>query len=191
MAPKLPAGPLPSQLRLQQLQLLPRRAVAATTTTTSWTHAQQQRWYSAPANNSVPASKRKYVPTSGTYPRGFQASGTVVGVKPGNTTKPDLALLATDAGTPCAAAAVFTKNKFQAAPVTFSRALLQQRANAGLRGVVVNSGCANAVTGRGGLADAAAMGRAADAALGAEEGSTIVMSTGVIGQRCVIFFGGA
>ena len=130
----------------------------------------------------MPAAKRKYVPTSGTYPRGFRASGTIVGVKPGNTTKPDLALLASDV--PCAAAAVFTKNKFQAAPVTFSRALLQRRQNAGIRGVLVNSGCANAVTGRGGLEDAQAMAHEADKSLGlgGEEG-TLVMSTGVIGQR--------
>ena len=143
-----------------------------------------KRWYSAPVGGSIPAAKRKYVPTEGTYPRGFRVSGTVVGVKPGNTSKPDLALLASDA--PCAAAAVFTKNKFQAAPVTFSRALLRDRANSGLRGVLINSGCANAVTGRGGLEDARAMARAADRSLGladGEQGGTIVMSTGVIGQR--------
>lgn len=131
---------------------------------------------------SVPAAKKKYVPTSGTYPRGFQVSGTVVGVKPGNTTKPDLAFITSDR--PCAAAAVFTKNKFQAAPVTFSRALLQAKKNLGLQGVLINSGCANAVTGRGGLEDAEAMAAEADRALQADR-ATLVMSTGVIGQRQV------
>ncbi len=169
MAPKLPTGPISSQLRQQQQQRWWLRA------------AVPRRPYSAPVGGSVPAAKRKYVPTGGTYPRGFRVSGTVVGVKPGNTTRPDLALIASDV--PCAAAAVFTKNKFQAAPVTFSRALLRGRGGAGLRGVVINSGCANAVTGRGGLEDAEAMARAADRSLGAEPGSTIVMSTGVIGQR--------
>ncbi|KAH9909619.1 Arginine biosynthesis bifunctional protein ArgJ beta chain [Xylariomycetidae sp. FL2044] len=141
------------------------------------------RFYSAPVHGTVPAAKRKYVPTSGTYPKGFKVSGTLVGVKPSNKTKPDLAFITSD--TPCAAAAVFTKNKFQAAPVTFSRALLQSQKNAGLRGVIINSGCANAVTGKGGLEDAEAMGKEADKTLGAENG-TIVMSTGVIGQRLPI-----
>ncbi|SPO00712.1 probable Arginine biosynthesis bifunctional protein ArgJ, mitochondrial [Cephalotrichum gorgonifer] len=141
------------------------------------------RCYSAPANNSIPVAKRKYVPTSGTYPQGFQASGTVVGVKPGNTTKPDLALITSRL--PCSAAAVFTKNKFQAAPVTFSRDLLQEKKNAGIRSVLINSGCANAVTGKGGLEDARLMGAEADKASESQQ-STVVMSTGVIGQRLPI-----
>ncbi|RYP40941.1 hypothetical protein DL769_011697 [Monosporascus sp. CRB-8-3] len=170
MAPKLSSGPTSGQLIWRQYTQLASGTVA-------------RRSYSAPMGGSIPAAKKKYVPSSGTYPRGFRASGIVVGVKPGNTTKPDLALIASDA--PCAAAAVFTKNKFQAAPVSFSRALLNERKNAGLRGVVINSGCANAVTGKGGLEDAEAMACAADRSLGAERG-TIAMSTGVIGQRLPI-----
>ncbi|KAL9945252.1 hypothetical protein D7B24_007880 [Verticillium nonalfalfae] len=144
------------------------------------------RYYSVSAE-SIPAAKKKYVPTEGSYPQGFQASGILVGVKPGNKTKPDLAFLTSDR--PCAAAAVFTKNKFQAAPVTFSRDLLKRRGNRGIRGVLINSGCANAVTGKGGLEDASLMAKAADEQLGGEDGagsSTIVMSTGVIGQRLPI-----
>ncbi|KAK0719956.1 DNA replication factor C-like protein [Lasiosphaeris hirsuta] len=141
------------------------------------------RFYSAPVNGSIPAAKKKYVPTKGTYPIGFSASGTIVGVKPKNTTKPDLAFLVSDR--PCTAAAVFTKNKFQAAPVTFSRSLLAKKENQGVRGVLINSGCANAVTGKGGLEDAAKMAQAADGCLGQSDG-TIVMSTGVIGQRLPI-----
>ena len=138
------------------------------------------RNYTTLPTGTVPAAKRKHVPTSGTYPLGFKASGTVVGIKPGNTTKPDLALIAS--AQPCAAAAVFTKNKFQAAPVIFSRDLISTKKNNGIQGVLVNSGCANAVTGKGGLEDAVAMARETDKCLGAN-GSTIVMSTGVIGQR--------
>jgi glutamate N-acetyltransferase/amino-acid N-acetyltransferase len=141
------------------------------------------RAYSAPSNGSIPAAKKKYVPTKGTYPLGFRTSGTIVGVKPSNTTKPDLALLTSDA--PCAAAAVFTKNKFQAAPVTFSRNLLEKRKNQGIQSVIINSGCANAVTGKGGLEDATKMAQEADKCVGQNE-STIVMSTGVIGQRLPI-----
>lgn len=131
---------------------------------------------------AIPASKLQYVPTAGKYPKGFVASGIFVGVKPGNTSKPDLAFVSSDR--PCAAAGVFTKNKFQAAPVTFSRKLLQKQANAGLRSVIVNSGNANAVTGTGGLQDATSMAHTTDQRVGAED-STIVMSTGVIGQRFV------
>lgn len=125
-------------------------------------------------------AKTKYVPKSGTYPKGFTASGIFVGVKPGNTSKPDLAFITSDR--PCAAGAVFTKNKFQAAPVTFSRDVLKQKSNAGLRSVIINSGCANAVTGKGGLEDAVAMAKTTDQRVGIDD-STLVMSTGVIGQR--------
>ncbi|KAI0023526.1 DNA replication factor C-like protein [Xylariomycetidae sp. FL0641] len=141
------------------------------------------RCYSAAPQGNIPAAKKKYVSVSGTYPKGFKVSGTVVGVKPSNTTKPDLAFITSD--TPCAAAAVFTKNKFQAAPVTFSRALLQKRGNHGIQSVLINSGCANAVTGKGGLEDAEAMAKKADEELGAKD-ATLVMSTGVIGQRLPI-----
>jgi len=143
------------------------------------------RHYSAPLDGTIPAAKQKYVPTSGTYPKGFLVSGTHVGVKPTNKSTPDLAFLASE--TPCAAAAVFTKNKFQAAPVTVSREMLKRRKNTGVRSVIVNSGCANAVTGKGGMEDAEKMGVEADKCFEAPNdgkgGSTIVMSTGVIGQR--------
>lgn len=147
------------------------------------------RHYSAPLDSTIPAAKQKYVPTSGTYPKGFLVSGTHVGVKPTNKSTPDLAFLASE--TPCAAAAVFTKNKFQAAPVTLSREMLKRRNNSGVRSVIVNSGCANAVTGKGGMEDAEKMGIEADKCFDAPSdskgGSTIVMSTGVIGQRRVYF----
>ncbi|MCJ1339390.1 hypothetical protein MMC09_004679 [Bachmanniomyces sp. S44760] len=147
-----------------------------------------KRQYSSPAEGTVPAAKRKYVPTSGTYPKGFLVSGIHVGVKPTNTTNPDLALVISQ--NPCSAAAVFTKNKFQAAPVTISREVLQHNHSANIRGVVINSGRANAVTGKGGLDDASAMSSAVDSlyknSLDDTPLSTLVMSTGVIGQRLPI-----
>ena len=148
--------------------------------------AMQIRNYSAPVDGSIPPSKRKYVPNSGTYPQGFQVSGTHVGVKPSNTRFPDLALITS--ATPCSGAAVFTKNKFQAAPVTVSRETLQKRSGEGLHAIVINSGCANAVTGKGGLEDAVSMGSAVDACFEPppSPSSTLVMSTGVIGQRLPI-----
>ncbi|KOS19652.1 Arginine biosynthesis bifunctional protein ArgJ [Escovopsis weberi] len=143
-----------------------------------------KRAYSAAAGlgSKIPPAKLRYVPRSGTYPLGFKASSVFVGVKPGNTDKRDLALVTSDRA--CSGAAVFTKNKFQAAPVTFSRKRLQE-SNDGLRSVIVNSGNANAVTGWQGLKDATDMALSTDSNAG-ELHSTIVMSTGVIGQRLPI-----
>ena len=154
----------------------------------------QARPYSAPTSDSIPPSKAKLIPQSGTYPRGFLAGSTHVGIKASNTRFNDLALIASER--PCSAAAVFTQNKFAAAPVQLDKRILKERSGAGIRGVIANSGCANAVTGNGGLEDAVEMSRRADEALvekfgadskigGTESSgeSTLVMSTGVIGQR--------
>lgn len=150
----------------------------------------QARRYSAPSAGTIPASKLKYVPTAGSYPKGFLAASAHVGVKPGNTRSHDLAIIASVK--PCSAAAVFTQNKFQAAPVKVSRRVLQERGGKGLRALIVNSGCANAVTGKGGIEDAYRMAEETDKCL--DEGQpgndedfsrTLVMSTGVIGQRSV------
>lgn len=144
-----------------------------------------RRQYSAPVDSSIPASKAKYVPSSGTYPKGFRVSATHVGVKPSNTSRPDLALLVSDV--PCTAAAVFTKNAFQAAPVQVSKKVIDDKNFDGFRSVIINSGCANAVTGQGGIQDATAMANAASKAVtDSEEPSSIIMSTGVIGQRLPI-----
>ncbi|RDL35349.1 Arginine biosynthesis bifunctional protein ArgJ, mitochondrial [Venustampulla echinocandica] len=173
-------------LRPQQTGVLT-RLIRPTTLQSTVTSA-HVRHYSAPPDGAIPAAKQKYVPTHGIYPRGFLVSGTHVGVKPTNKSTPDLAFLASE--TPCAAAAVFTKNKFQAAPVTVSREMLKRRNNAGIRAVIINSGCANAVTGKGGLEDAEKMvaeaDRCFDLPTDGKGGSSIVMSTGVIGQRLPI-----
>jgi glutamate N-acetyltransferase / amino-acid N-acetyltransferase len=149
------------------------------------------RNYSAPIDSSIPASKLKYVPTQGTYPKGFLVSGTHVGVKPSNKSNPDLALIASDR--PAFGAAVFTTNKFQAAPVQVSREVLQKRGGAGLRSIIINAGCANAVTGQGGLDDAWNMSSTASAQFqkssqpeDKQGPNSLVMSTGVIGQRLPI-----
>jgi len=135
-------------------------------------------------DTEIPESKRKYIPKSGTYPKGFAVAGSHVGVKASNTRFPDLALICS--GTPCSAAAVFTTNKFQAAPVQVSKATLEKRHGQGIRSIVINAGCANAVTGKGGIEDAWIMGAKVDNCNGLDEPSTIVMSTGVIGQRLPI-----
>ncbi|RMD42864.1 hypothetical protein DV735_g2274, partial [Chaetothyriales sp. CBS 134920] len=144
-------------------------------------------------NNSPTCSdhKTKYVPSSGTYPLGFSVSGVHVGVKASsNSSKPDLAFITSDR--PAHAAAVFTTNKFQAAPVQVSRSVLSQRKGEGVRSIIINSGCANAVTGERGLQDAEAMARTATGCFDSSPltksatPQSLVMSTGVIGQRLPI-----
>jgi glutamate N-acetyltransferase/amino-acid N-acetyltransferase len=90
----------------------------------------------------------------------------------------DLALLWSDR--PCAAAGVFTTNRVQAAPVLLDRETLAASAGR-IRGVVANAGCANAVTGERGMADARRMQALAAAAVGAKPDELLVLSTGVIG----------
>ena len=120
------------------------------------------------------------------FPRGYVLGGVHSGVKK-NPSALDLAVLLSTSSQPTAAAATFTRNAFQAAPVLVSKDVLKQTAGRA-RGLVVNSGCANAVTGKQGLADAWAMARATSALLppsspsSGTETETLVMSTGVIGQ---------
>ncbi|GAB7362167.1 hypothetical protein MBLNU230_g2193t1 [Neophaeotheca triangularis] len=150
----------------------------------------QIRCYSAPAEKSIPPAKQKYVPTSGTYPKGFVAGSAFAGVKPSNTKYDDLAVVASE--TPASAALVTTRNVFKAAPVTLSKQMVAQPSRSrDFRGVVVNSGCANAVTGKEGYEDALAMSKAAEKHFAPSGGNKdahhmLVMSTGVIGQRLPI-----
>ncbi|KAH9010878.1 arginine biosynthesis bifunctional protein ArgJ beta chain [Lactarius pseudohatsudake] len=119
------------------------------------------------------------------FPRGYVLGGVHSGVKK-NASVLDLAVLLSTSSRPTAAAASFTRNAFQAAPVVVSKDVLKQTPGRA-RGLVVNSGCANAVTGRQGLADAWAMSRATTALLpSSSETETLVMSTGVIGQTLPI-----
>ncbi|CAO5180146.1 Glutamate N-acetyltransferase / Amino-acid acetyltransferase [Frankia sp. AiPs1] len=112
-----------------------------------------------------------------TAPRGFRAAGVVAGLKPSG--KPDVALVVND-GPVDAAAAVFTRNRVQAAPVLWTR---QALADGRLRAVVLNSGGANACTGPGGFADTHATAEHLAGALGIGAGDVAVCSTGLIGVR--------
>ncbi|KAI0286047.1 arginine biosynthesis ArgJ [Russula aff. rugulosa BPL654] len=122
------------------------------------------------------------------FPRGYLLGSIHSGVKK-DASIPDLAVLLSTSSRPTSAAATFTRNAFQAAPVTVSKSVLEQTAGRA-RALVVNSGCANAVTGRQGIADAWAMARATDALLAPapppSSPETLVMSTGVIGQTLPI-----
>jgi glutamate N-acetyltransferase/amino-acid N-acetyltransferase len=113
--------------------------------------------------------------TGVTAPHGFRAAGVAAGLK--GEGLPDLGLLVSDR--PAQSALVDTPSALPSAAVTYTRSLH----SGSLRGVVVNSGCANAATGEQGIVDARAMGEAAAAAAGVPVGSLAVCSTGVIGER--------
>jgi glutamate N-acetyltransferase/amino-acid N-acetyltransferase len=111
-----------------------------------------------------------------TTPQGFRASGSSAGIKANGA--PDLALLVSD--TPATAAAVFTTNRAQAAPILVSREHL--RASGGVaRAIVVNSGCANACTGDEGIRVARDMAIETAKLVGCSVAEVLIASTGVIG----------
>ena len=107
---------------------------------------------------------------------GFECAATACGLKKDSAL--DLALI-WSAGS-CPAAGVFTTNRVQAAPVLLDREALAASGGR-VRGVIANAGCANAVTGERGLADARNMAARAAEAIGARGGEMLVLSTGVIG----------
>lgn len=113
---------------------------------------------------------------------GFRFAGVACGLKPQTAAYGgralDLALVVSDV--PCAAAGVFTQNRFPAAPVLYDRAALQANP-AAMRAVVINAGNANACTGNQGVIDAVTMATLVETELALPAGSTLVMSTGVIG----------
>jgi glutamate N-acetyltransferase/amino-acid N-acetyltransferase len=108
--------------------------------------------------------------------RGFECAAVRCGLKKSGAL--DLAWVTSEAT--CAAAGVFTTNRVQAAPVVLDREVLSSGA-ARIRGVIANSGCANAVTGRRGMDDARRMAALAAEAIGAGPEQVLVLSTGVIG----------
>jgi glutamate N-acetyltransferase/amino-acid N-acetyltransferase len=110
-------------------------------------------------------------------PQGFTASGQYVGIKAAGRGL-DLALVVSDR--PATAAAVFTTNKAQAAPVRVSKEHLAA-SNGLARAVIVNSGCANACTGAVGLQDAREMASLTASLVGCPADQVLVASTGVIG----------
>jgi glutamate N-acetyltransferase/amino-acid N-acetyltransferase len=112
-----------------------------------------------------------------TYASGFRAAGVVAGLK--SSGAPDVAVVIND-GPRWDAAAVFTSNRVQAAPVLWSRQVLTDST---LRAVVLNSGGANACTGPEGFADTHHTAEAAAQQLGIGPIDVAVCSTGLIGER--------
>ena len=111
-----------------------------------------------------------------TAAQGFRASGCCSGIK--RSGKPDLALVLADEL--ASAAGVFTLNRVKAAPVEISQRRLR-RGHA--RGVLLNSGCANCMTGQQGKHDALRLGHAVAGALGIRDDELLLASTGLIGRR--------
>ena len=107
---------------------------------------------------------------------GFRASGVSAGIK--RNRRPDMALVASDL--PAVCAGTFTTNRVKAAPVLVSR---QRLRHGTARAVLLNSGCANCMTGQQGLRDAVVLSRQVARALGVAEREVLVASTGLIGRR--------
>ena len=128
-------------------------------------------------------------------PKGYLLAGIHAGVKKPKPSSPaplDLGIVLSTSPHPTSAAACFTLNAFRAAPVLVSLDVIQESGGRA-RAVVVNSGCANAVTGKKGTQDAWDMVKAGDAVLTShglrqpsQTNETLVMSTGVIGVHLPI-----
>jgi glutamate N-acetyltransferase/amino-acid N-acetyltransferase len=113
-----------------------------------------------------------------TFAHGFRAGAAMAGVKHGRPERLDVALIVSER--PCAAAAVFTTNQVIAAPCVVTRRHVERGP---LRGIVVNSGNANACTGEQGERDAIAMAEAAASVVSCSPYEIAVASTGVIGFK--------
>ncbi len=111
-----------------------------------------------------------------TFARGYSAGGVSCGIKPNR--KLDLMLALSD--TPASGAAVYTRNRAQAAPLMITRRHL---ARGQVRAIVCNSGVANACTGPSGERDAVAVAQLVARRFRLQPHEVLVASTGVIGQR--------
>ena len=111
-----------------------------------------------------------------TAAQGFRASGATAGLKASGAS--DVALVVND-GPDHHAAAVFTSNRVEAAPVTWSRQVVSDgRADA----VFLNSGGANACTGPQGFQDTHRTAEIVAGALSCSAMDVVVCSTGLIGE---------
>lgn len=112
-----------------------------------------------------------------TAAKGFEAAGVEAAVKYQN--RKDMALVYSRK--PCRAAGTFTTNVVKAAPVLWDKRLVEEAPF--VQAIVVNSGIANACTGKQGMdcceAEAACAGRL----LGIPADAVLVASTGVIGMQ--------
>lgn len=155
---------------------------------------------SSTSGSSTKAARFATPINASNLPKGFKVAATYAGIKaaispvaasPGgnqlkSNPKPDLALITADE--PVSAAGTFTRNVFKAAPVVLSSDLLVQgsktKAGSRAKSILVNSGCANAVTGQGGYNDAKQCAQWVSElrpAKNENDNKTLLLSTGVIG----------
>ena len=117
------------------------------------------------------------IPGGVTAAIGYSASSCMAGIKYQNRT--DMAMIFSDA--PCAAAGTFTSNVVKAAPVLWDCDIVKSAQP--VRAVVVNSGIANAGTGREGMEICEKTAEAVGKQLGIPARSVLIGSTGVIGMQ--------
>lgn len=112
-----------------------------------------------------------------TAAKGFEAAAAAAGIKYQNRT--DMALIYSKK--PCKVAGTFTTNVVKAAPVKWDRAIVESGLKS--QAVIVNSGIANACTGRKGLKYCKETAKEAARVLDVDKKSVLVGSTGVIGMQ--------
>jgi glutamate N-acetyltransferase/amino-acid N-acetyltransferase len=115
------------------------------------------------------------LPSASAMPKGFSFASIHCGLK---KRKLDLGLLVSE--NHASAAAMFTTNRVQAAPVIVSREHVEH-ASEHMRAIIVNSGNANCSTGAKGLSASRTTAIAIALALGCMPEEVVVCSTGVIG----------
>jgi glutamate N-acetyltransferase/amino-acid N-acetyltransferase len=138
----------------------------------------------APVSSSAPVKlKFKSVEGAVVAAQGFRTAGVFCDIKRLGTgkgsnkgPKRDLALIVSEV--PCSVAGMFTTNQICAAPV---KVCVPRVAKGIAQAVVINSGNANACTGKQGMKDALAMVRLTEKTLGIKDGYALVGSTGRIG----------
>ena len=109
-------------------------------------------------------------------PKGFKAGSVHCGLKR-NIKSHDIAIIFSEQ--PCKAAALFTTNRIAAAPIKYSKKVVQ---NGAVHAIVVNSGNSNACTGKKGYKDAETMAQLTSRHLNIKPDQVIVASTGIIGH---------
>ena len=112
-----------------------------------------------------------------TAAQGFEAAGVEASIKYQN--RKDMALVYSR--TPCKAAGVFTSNVVKAAPVLWDKEVVAHSSS--VQAVIVNSGIANAATGKQGYECCRQTADKAAQLLGISSDAVLVASTGVIGNQ--------
>ena len=112
-----------------------------------------------------------------TAAKGFKAAYTEAGVKYEN--RKDMAMVFSE--TPCVSAGTFTSNVVKAACVQWDMKLV--KSDKPMHGMVINTGIANACTGKEGFDACEATAKAMSENLGVPVDSIAVGSTGVIGMQ--------